>query len=290
MSLLPGMPPPPTVSDLSPQSNGEPKDASPLPVVRIKRRRTNVGVVLLSLALGLSLLVNWVALVEVQSLRDQLASVETSALSVESGIEAFERLVITPSDEPSSDSQLSVADIYESAIRSVVTIECLASQGTGFSYTVTPPEGFSSVIVTNHHVIQSCSALGTEVLVRSAEIGEVVGEVFSWDEANDLAFIVTARELPAIQAASDARIGDAVIAIGSPFGLEGTLTQGVISNFTNRYFKTDAAINPGNSGGPLLDLEGRVLGVNTWKADGEGIGIAHKVSLLCQRLAICEGD
>jgi S1-C subfamily serine protease len=210
-------------------------------------------------------------------------------------------LRLAPSDEPPSDSQLSVADIYESAIRSVVTIECRTSQGTGFSYGLIPPAGFSTVIVTNHHVISSC-AVGTEVLVRGPEIGEVVGEVFSWDfsldeaKNNDLAFIVTTTELPTLQAASDARIGDAVIAIGSPFGLEGTLTQGVISNFTDKGYQTDAAINRGNSGGPLLDLQGRVLGVNTKKLDGEGvegiegIGFAHKISLVCQRLAVCDAD
>lgn len=267
-----------------------PQSNSPLPVVRIKQRRTNIGMIVLSLALGLSLLVNLVALVEVQSLRDELASIETSDLSSDPATEAPQRLTISPSEEPSGDAQLSVADIYESAIRSVVTIECLASQGTGFSYEVAPPPGFSSVIVTNHHVISSCSALGTEVLVRGPDIGEVLGEVFSWDEINDLAFIVTTTELPTMQAATNARIGDAVIAIGSPLGLEGTLTQGVISNLTDRYFQTDAAINPGNSGGPLLDLQGRVIGVNTWKADGEGIGIAHKITLLCQRLAVCADD
>ena len=266
-----------------------PHNNIPLPVIRVKRRRTNLGVIVVSVALGLSLLVNMVALLEVQSLRDELASVESSALSSSPGTPAPERLKVAPSDTTPSDSQLSVADIYESAIRSVVTIECRASQGTGFSYEVAPPPGFSTVIVTNHHVISSC-AVGTEVLVRGSEIGEVVGEVFSWDEANDLAFVVTTTELPTIQAASDARIGDAVIAIGSPLGLEGTLTQGVISNFTDKYFQTDAAINPGNSGGPLLDLQGRVLGVNTWKVDGEGIGIAHKISLVCQRLAVCDAD
>ena len=272
-----------------------PPNNIPLPVIRVKRRRTNLGVIVVSVALGLSLLVNMVALLEVQSLRDELASVESSALSSSPGTPAPERLKVAPSDTTPSDSQLSVADIYESAIRSVVTIECRASQGTGFSYEVAPPPGFSTVIVTNHHVISSC-AVGTEVLVRGPEIGEVVGEVFSWDfsldeaKNNDLAFIVTTTELPTLQAASDARIGDAVIAIGSPLGLEGTLTQGVISNFTDKHFQTDAAINPGNSGGPLLDLQGRVLGVNTWKVDGEGIGIAHKISLVCQRLAVCDAD
>lgn len=261
----------------------------PLPVVRVKRRRTNLGGLALSFALGLSLLVNVVAIVEVQSLRDELANYEASAITTSSGIDAPERLKIAPSDQMPIEPELSVADIYEAAIQSVVTIECLASQGTGFSYELSPPEGFSTVIVTNHHVIDSCNSFGAEVLVRGPEIGEVGGEVFSWDVENDLAFIVTTTELPTIQAAGEARIGDAVIAIGSPFGLEGTLTQGVISNFTDRYYQTDAAINPGNSGGPLLDLQGRVLGINTWKRDGEGIGIAHRISLICERLAVCEG-
>ncbi len=272
-----------------------PHNNIPLPVIRVKRRRTNLGVIVLSLALGLSLLVNMVALVEVQSLRDELASIESSAMSSNPSTPAPERLKVAPSDETPTDSQLSVADIYESAIRSVVTIECRTSQGTGFSYEAAPPAGFSTVIVTNYHVISSC-AVGTEVLLRSPEIGDVVGEVFSWDEANDLAFVVTTTELPTMKVASVPRIGDAVIAIGSPFGLEGTLTQGVISNFTDKGYQTDAAINRGNSGGPLLDLQGRVLGVNTKKLDGEGvegiegIGFAHKISLVCQRLAVCDAD
>lgn len=261
----------------------------PLPVIRVKRRRTNLGALVLSFALGLSLLVNVVALLEVQSLRDEVASHEISARTTSSSLDAPERLRILPGEPLPVESQLSVADIYEAAIQSVVTIECLAAQGTGFSYELSPPAGFATVIITNHHVIDSCNSFGAEVLIRGPKIGEVGGEVFSWDEENDLAFIVTTTELPTIQAADDARIGDAVIAIGSPFGLEGTLTQGVISNLTDRYYQTDAAINPGNSGGPLLDLQGRVLGINTWKRDGEGIGIAHRITLVCELLATCEG-
>jgi S1-C subfamily serine protease len=236
------------------------------------------------------LVVNLFALLEVQSLRDELESLQGSESVSNAATQIPERLVVATSDQTPSQEETSIADIYEGAILSVVTIECLASQGTGFAYRVTPPAGFATVIVTNHHVISGCNALGTEVVLRAQRIGEVVGEVFSWDETNDLAFIVTTAELPAINTAVAARIGDSVIAIGSPFGLEGTLTQGVISNFTDRHYQTDAAINPGNSGGPLLDLQGRVLGVNTWKGDGEGIGIAHRISLVCDQLAICDAE
>ena len=262
----------------------------PLPMVRVKKRNRNLGAVVLSVSLGLSLAVNLVALLEVQSLRDELASVQGSESPSNAASQIPERLVVTPGDQTPSQEQVSVADIYEAAILSVVTVECLASQGTGFAYRVAPPNGFATVIVTNHHVISNCNALGTEVVLRGQRIGDVVGEVFSWDETNDLAFIVTTAELPAIDTAVVARIGDSVIAIGSPFGLEGTLTQGVISNLTDRHYQTDAAINPGNSGGPLLDLQGRILGVNTWKRDGEGIGIAHRISLVCDELAICDAQ
>jgi len=264
-----------------------PPDLSPLPIIRIKKRRSNLGLVVLSAGLAISLIVNLFALLEVQSLREDLARIEVSAVVANPNSDAPERLRIVPEDHAASDELLSVADVYESAIRSVVTIECRMSQGAGFAYGVAPPAGYATVLVTNHHVINDCATSGSQVVVRGQEIGEVVGDVFAWDALNDLAFIVTKTEMPAIELASDARIGDGVIAIGSPFGLEGTLTQGVISNFTERHYQTDAAINPGNSGGPLLDLQGRVLGVNTWKRDGEGIGIAHRISLLCEKIAMC---
>lgn len=261
----------------------------PLPIVRVKRPRNNLGAIVLSVGLGLSLMVNAVALFEVQSLRTELSSLEALPTPGEASISEPDRLLLPAPQQAQDDGALSVADIYDSAIRSVVTIECPSSQGTGFAYELLPPDGFATVIVTNHHVISSCTVLGADVLIRGEEVGEVSGEVFSFDETNDLGLVVTRTELPVIAPAVDARIGDLVVAIGSPFGLEGTLTQGVISNLTDRQYQTDAAINPGNSGGPLLDGQGRVLGVNTWKVDGEGIGIAPRISLVCERLALC-GD
>lgn len=242
--------------------------------------------IVLSGGLGLSLLVNLAAFVEVQSLRAEVASFQSASASGSEQAPQQDRLLLPPVD-PREQETLSVADVYDAAIQSVVTIECPASQGTGFAYQLLPPDGFSTVIVTNHHVVSSCSALGAQVIIRGQDVGEVQGEVFSLDEVNDLGLVVTRAEFPTIVSAEEARIGDLVIAIGSPFGLEGTLTQGVISNLTDRQYQTDAAINPGNSGGPLLDEHGRVLGVNTWKIDGEGIGIAPRISLVCERLALC---
>jgi S1-C subfamily serine protease len=142
--------------------------------------------------------------------------------------------------------------------------------GSGFLY---DEEGH---IVTNFHVIENA-----EELVVTLANGQVYeAEVIGTDPANDLAVIdIDAPQgLPKPLALADSgklRVGQFVVAIGNPFGLEQTLTTGVISalgrviqspeddRFIGEAIQTDAAINPGNSGGPLLDLTGRVIGVNS---------------------------
>ncbi|HZH02366.1 MAG TPA: trypsin-like peptidase domain-containing protein [Myxococcaceae bacterium] len=143
----------------------------------------------------------------------------------------------------------------------------------------------SGVVVTNDHVIRGAAA----IRVVLADGTELPGEVIGSDADNDLAVIkVRAPEpLPAARlgTSSDLLIGETAVAIGSPFGLQKTVTAGVISA-TGRTFKadgrtyndfvqTDASINPGNSGGPLLNVDGEVIGINTAIfASAQGIGFA----------------
>jgi Do/DeqQ family serine protease len=139
------------------------------------------------------------------------------------------------------------------------------------------------VILTNNHVVDD--ALTITVRLRDGRIlpAQLVGR----DTATDLALIrVDAKNLtPARFADSDAvRVGEWVVAIGSPFGLGYTVTTGVVSakgrgavgvNSVEDYLQTDASINPGNSGGPLVNLDGQVLGINTMIVGrGQGIGFA----------------
>lgn len=148
----------------------------------------------------------------------------------------------------------------------------------------------SGLIVTNHHVIDGADTLS----VRLAD-GTVLSATLKGDDApTDLALIALDEAPKGLQAVelgdSDAlRVGDCVVAIGDPFGLELTVTRGLISakarEITNQpydqFLQTDAAINPGNSGGPLFDLEGRVVGINTAiVASAQGIGFAVPVNLL----------
>jgi serine protease Do len=151
------------------------------------------------------------------------------------------------------------------------------SLGSGFIITT---DGF---IVTNNHVVQAAE----EIVVNLQDGGSYEAEIVGRDPETDLALIKIEadQDLPVLEFAdSDAsKVGDWVVAIGNPFGLDHTVTAGIISAkgriigagpFDN-FIQTDASINPGNSGGPLIDMNGNVVGINTAiVATGQGIGFA----------------
>ena len=172
----------------------------------------------------------------------------------------------------------SVADIAKRVIPSVVSIEASAkdggSAGTGF---VIESNGY---ILTNNHVIAEAVAGKGVINVTLNNGREFVAKVVGRDSAYDLAVLkISTTGLTALQLGDSDKVavGDSVIAIGSPLGLSGTVTLGIISakdravtageagsdnSFINA-LQTDAAINPGNSGGPLVDSTGAVIGVNS---------------------------
>jgi S1-C subfamily serine protease len=140
--------------------------------------------------------------------------------------------------------------------------------GSGFIY---DDQGH---VVTNYHVVENAESVSVALADGEVLPAEVVGV----DPSTDLAVLrVSADGLPAPIPLGDSdqlRVGQFVLAIGNPFGQEGTLTMGVISalgrviespdgRFIGEAIQTDASINPGNSGGPLLDLQGRVIGVTS---------------------------
>jgi len=138
-------------------------------------------------------------------------------------------------------------------------------QGTGV---IVDSDG---IIATNNHVVRGAS----QVEVHFADGRKLMAEVIGSDPETDLALLrVDEHDLPAAKLGDSARMepGDWVVAVGNPFGLDHTVTVGVVSaigrsgigvaDFEN-FIQTDAAINPGNSGGPLLNLDGEVIGINT---------------------------
>lgn len=172
----------------------------------------------------------------------------------------------------------SVAEIAQRVLPSVVSIETRSSDGgsSGSGFVIDS----SGYILTNNHVIDSAAISGGQIKVRLSTGNSYTARVIGRDGSYDLAVLkITAPNLKALQSGdSDAvAVGDSVIAIGSPLGLSGTVTLGIISaknravtagereeenSFINA-LQTDAAINPGNSGGPLVDSTGAVIGVNS---------------------------
>ena len=174
-----------------------------------------------------------------------------------------------------------VEAVYHQAGSAVVNITSV-TYAYDFFFNPVPQEGTGSGfvydgqghIITNYHVIEDAEELSVTLADGETYPADVVGE----DPTNDLAVIrIEAEDLPSPVPLGDSdtlRVGQFAVAIGNPFGLERTLTVGVISslgrvirgpenNFIGEVIQTDAAINPGNSGGPLLDLAGRVIGVNS---------------------------
>jgi len=202
----------------------------------------------------------------------------------------------------SADTATSLQDqvvaVYESASPAVVHITARGYAQDIFSRPV-PVEGTGSGflidteghIVTNYHVVAEAES----VTVAFAGVQCCEAEVVGTDPSSDLAVIrVSHPDFPKPLTLADSdqlRIGQFVVAIGNPFGLDQTLTFGVISalgrviqspdeRFIGEAIQTDATINPGNSGGPLLDLQGRVIGVNAQiiSPSGASVGIGFAVS------------
>ena len=193
--------------------------------------------------------------------------------------------VVTPlpsEEKAANELEAQVEAVYGKVGPSVVNITSI-SYAYDFFMQPVPQEGTGSGfvyddkghIVTNYHVVEGAQELQVTLADGRVYPAKVVGA----DPANDLAVIKIDADgdLPAPVALADSdklRVGQFVVAIGNPFGLERTLTVGVISalgriiqspngRFIGEAIQTDAAINPGNSGGPLLDLKGRVIGVNS---------------------------
>ncbi len=144
------------------------------------------------------------------------------------------------------------------------------------------------LIVTNHHVVES----GDRIIVRLSDGRELEAELVGSDQSTDIALIrVSERNLTQLPFgdSESLRVGDFVIAIGYPLGLEQTVTLGIVSGLSRQtrsleyedFIQTDAAINSGNSGGPLVDTQGRIVGINTLilsEGGGGSIGLGFAVS------------
>jgi len=169
--------------------------------------------------------------------------------------------------------------IIEDVTKSVVTIKTNVGQGTGF---VISDEGY---IVTNAHVLaDEFGKLADSIQIITYEQKIIYADFIGYHAIFDIALLQIQGSYDSLKLADSdkVKIGENVIAIGNPFGLKFSVSRGIVSN-TNQfgpsgikaYIQTDAALNPGNSGGPLINKEGKVIGINNFKiSGGESLGFA----------------
>jgi len=200
-----------------------------------------------------------------------------------------------------SSDCLSAADIYERLRPAVVEI----TTTSGGQNPLAPRSGGSGsgividgdgTILTNNHVVAGADSLEVRFSDGSVASATVVGR----DPGNDLAVVRAERDGQELTVAplgdsEQVRIGDPILALGNPFNLEGTLTQGIVSALDRTFaasgntrpirnmIQIDAAVNPGNSGGPLINCQGEVIGVNTLlenpTGDNVNVGVAFAVPI-----------
>ncbi len=214
-----------------------------------------------------------------------------------SGAPLWSGPVLARSGSLSSDEQNNI-EIYRAAHRATVNItstvyrqnwflELIPQQGTGSGFFIND----SGLILTNNHVVAGSREL--QVTLPTQE--RYAAQLLVHDSNNDLALIrISPRKKVTFLHLGDSeplQVGQKVLAIGNPFGLEGTLTTGIISSLGRSLrdesgrtlegmIQTDAAINPGNSGGPLLDSQGNVVGINTAiYGPGSNIGIGFAMPI-----------
>ncbi|NUR77644.1 MAG: PDZ domain-containing protein [Thermoleophilia bacterium] len=239
------------------------------------------------------------AAVAVAALAGGGAGATAVTLTHGSSHDAEQAAVATPSVSNVASSALSVGQIAKADTPSVVEIDATEAApdspfpggsqsskalGTGFVYDA------KGDIVTNQHVVSG----STSVTVKFSDGSTYKGTVVGTDPSTDLAVVrvnAPASKLVPLSLAdsSQVAVGDGVVAIGNPFGLDGTVTSGIVSALNREItapddspiegaIQTDAAINHGNSGGPLLDLHGNVIGVTSQiqsdSGGNDGVGFA----------------
>jgi S1-C subfamily serine protease len=210
----------------------------------------------------------------------------TQAVAPNGSASLDQQVVEAPVDAAPTAPGTTVTELAAQVSPSVGFVQVVGPQGQGSgSAVIVDPDGF---LLTNAHVVAGAEQIGVTLPDGTAHEAELVGA----DPTSDVAVLeIAADGLPAVEVAERVSVGDEVIAIGSPFGLEGSVTAGIVSGLDRTLqggpdqpallgmIQTDAAINPGNSGGALIDGQGRLVGINTaiYSATGTSAGIGFAI-------------
>ena len=185
-------------------------------------------------------------------------------------------------------SKAGVAPLAQRILRSVFTVDTPNGLGTGW---VAWTDGGNTYLITANHVAQDAIGNGTRQVTIKQKTKSWPGTIVKTDTVNDLAVIrVSGRIAPPLWQTPDDSLtllaGDQILLVGSPYGLEGTVTTGVVSRVSYDEIQTDAAANPGNSGGPGVDEHGQVIGV-LLSGGGENLNFLVPIQRACVTVRAC---
>jgi S1-C subfamily serine protease len=209
--------------------------------------------------------------IKFNDLSSSLLETENSLKSINSQIGSLDSELVKLKASASTD----FSGIIEDAIKSVVTIKTDTGQASGFFIAE------NGYVITNEHVIDGITAAVIVTYDGKTHSVTLIGKDVNMDIALLKIESASYSELP-LANSNGVQVGEKVIAIGNPLGLQFSVSEGIVSaihrtgdNKLDAYIQTDASLNPGNSGGPLINKEGKVIGINNFKVSGsESLGFA----------------
>ena len=202
-------------------------------------------------------------------------------------------------EDPAGDGYVpprSIEKLVERTQESTVTVWCepkvgKGSQGTAFAIELETDvsNSYPTALITNHHVIKNCIGVNHELTIALQFEDPVAAVIVKWDEENDIAVLATKMKLPVLELSENATWpGYWVMALGSADGYEGSVSFGNVINSNSAEILITNNVSSGNSGGPLIDNEGKVVGVITWAFGEEQYNGAKSLDAFCAKILKCE--
>jgi len=223
---------------------------------------------------------------EISSINSEIDSLVVSVFETRESLTETQESFEDQISEIKAGTSADFSGIIEGSVEAVVSIKTDVAQGSGFAVT---SDGY---VVTNAHVLEGASY----AKAISANQREFSMSLVGYSSTLDLALLKVGGEnweYLEFADSDDVRVGEKVIAIGNPYGLSFSVSEGIISavgrkinGYGGDYIQTDTAINSGNSGGPLINTGGEVVGVNNLKIEGDNIGFALESNYVAEEVNV----
>jgi hypothetical protein len=202
-------------------------------------------------------------------------------------------------EDPAGDGYVpprSIQQLVDTTQASTVTVFCEpkggeVSQGTAWAIELETDvsKEYPTSLITNHHVIEDCIGVESEVTINLLYEDEIKAVIVKWDKENDLAVLATTKKLPVLELSDNIPWpGYWVMALGSADGFEGSVAFGNVLNLIYNDILITNNISGGNSGGPLVDNEGVVVGIVSWRKDDEQYNGAVSLDAFCAKILDCK--